>query len=302
MGVFNIATPAGTDPINQGDDRIRELKTAIQEALQSEGSFPGASPLTAPKYIWTIRSGNTASRPASPVTGQLYHNTQLETFERYNGASWDALAANAAASIDADALAASVAGSGLAGGAGTPLSVNVDGTTIEIDSDTLRIAATAAGSGLTGGGGSALAVNPDNSTIEISADAVQIKDAGVTETKLATAVVNKLGQNLGLVARVSRSSNGDLLNYTGQGRLRGIAANAGWTGSVEVIVDGTSLGTIALGGSQKLQYAAASTSVFVAEAGEGTLTNLDLNFRTSLQLVVSGYIGGTVYAQYERQA
>ncbi len=36
-------------------------------------------------------------------------------------------------------LAASIAGDGLAGGAGTPLSVNVDDSTIEIASDTLRV-------------------------------------------------------------------------------------------------------------------------------------------------------------------
>lgn len=47
------------------------------------------------------------------------------------------------ASVTADKLAAAVAGNGLAGGAGTALSVTVDGTTIEISSDTLRILASA---------------------------------------------------------------------------------------------------------------------------------------------------------------
>lgn len=41
--------------------------------------------------------------------------------------------------ITADLIAAAVAGNGLAGGAGTALSVNVDGSTIEINSDTLRV-------------------------------------------------------------------------------------------------------------------------------------------------------------------
>lgn len=41
--------------------------------------------------------------------------------------------------ITADDLAASVAGSGLAGGAGSALSVNVDGSTLEINSDALRV-------------------------------------------------------------------------------------------------------------------------------------------------------------------
>lgn len=41
--------------------------------------------------------------------------------------------------ITAAKIAAAVAGDGLAGGAGTALSVNVDDSTIEIDSDTLRV-------------------------------------------------------------------------------------------------------------------------------------------------------------------
>lgn len=63
-----------------------------------------------------------------------------------------------AAGITGTELAASVAGNGLAGGAGTALSVNTDGTTLEISADALRIAASAAGNGLVGGGGAALAV------------------------------------------------------------------------------------------------------------------------------------------------
>ena len=43
------------------------------------------------------------------------------------------------AAVTADKIATAVAGSGLAGGAGTALSVNVDASTIEINSDTLRV-------------------------------------------------------------------------------------------------------------------------------------------------------------------
>lgn len=81
-----------------------------------------------------------------------------------------------AGGIGATQLAASVAGNGLAGGAGTALSVTTDGTTIEVSGDAVRIAATAAGNGLTGGGGSALAVNAGTG-LEISSDAVRIAAA-----------------------------------------------------------------------------------------------------------------------------
>ena len=52
------------------------------------------------------------------------------------------------AGITETQLAASVAGAGLAGGAGTALSVSVDDATIEINSDTLRIKSSVFGSGL----------------------------------------------------------------------------------------------------------------------------------------------------------
>lgn len=57
-------------------------------------------------------------------------NTELETVTT-------ARIANGA--VTADKIAAAVAGNGLAGGAGTALSVGVDGSTIEISSDALRV-------------------------------------------------------------------------------------------------------------------------------------------------------------------
>jgi microcystin-dependent protein len=114
--------------------------------------------------------------------------------------------------ITAAKIATAVAGDGLTGGGGSALAVNVDGSTLEIVSDTVRIkdagvgaakiaanAVTAAkidpavaGNGLTGGGGSALAVNVDGSTLEIVSDTVRIKDDGVTLAKLAAAVQEML--------------------------------------------------------------------------------------------------------------
>jgi hypothetical protein len=47
-----------------------------------------------------------------------------------------------------------------------------------------KIAAAVAGSGLSGGAGSALSVNVDNSTIEISGDTLRNKDSGITFAKL----------------------------------------------------------------------------------------------------------------------
>lgn len=50
----------------------------------------------------------------------------------------------------------------------------------------VKLAASVAGNGLSGGAGSALAVNVDGSTLEINSDALRVRDAGITLAKLAT--------------------------------------------------------------------------------------------------------------------
>jgi len=90
MGNWVTTTPAGTDLISQGDDVIREMKVALEEALSEEAIFPGSAPTTAPVFKWTGKRGNTAGRPASPDTGEIYFNTQLFQMEYYDGATWTA--------------------------------------------------------------------------------------------------------------------------------------------------------------------------------------------------------------------
>ena len=48
-----------------------------------------------------------------------------------------------------------------------------------------KLDAAVAGNGLAGGGGTALSVNVDDSTIEINSDALRVKDSGITNAKLA---------------------------------------------------------------------------------------------------------------------
>jgi len=81
-----------------------------------------------------------------------------------------------------------------------------------------KIAAAVAGDGLTGGAGVALAVNPDGTTLEINSDAVRIKDLGISTAKLAANAVSnaKFRQSAGL-SLVGRSANstGDVADITG---------------------------------------------------------------------------------------
>ena len=99
MGVWNVATPAGTDPKSQGDDRIREMKVAIQEALRGgeadgdEAIFPGANPGTAPIFRYRGKKGTTAQRPAAGENG-LYFDTTRNVLQRDNGAAWEDVGTN----------------------------------------------------------------------------------------------------------------------------------------------------------------------------------------------------------------
>lgn len=101
MGVWSTATPSGSDPANQGDDRIREMKVAIEDALRAgeadgdEALFPGPSPTTDPIFRHRGGYGAEASRPAAAVGGQ-YFNTTTGTLQRSNGSSWVDLTENAA--------------------------------------------------------------------------------------------------------------------------------------------------------------------------------------------------------------
>jgi hypothetical protein len=52
-----------------------------------------------------------------------------------------------------------------------------------------KVASEVAGSGLVGGAGDALAVNVDDSTIEIQSDALRLKDLGVSTAKIAANAV-----------------------------------------------------------------------------------------------------------------
>lgn len=96
-----------------------------------------------------------------------------------------------AGGVGVNEIAAAIAGNGLAGGAGTALSVNV-GAGIEISADAVRIAAAAAGAGLTGGAGSALAVGAGTG-IAVAADAVSVDRTGTNGAHVPVKFAQTIG-------------------------------------------------------------------------------------------------------------
>lgn len=171
--------------------------------------------------------------------------------------------------------------------------------------DENKIATSVAGNGLGGGGGSPLSVNTDDSTIEKSSDALRVKDAGITEAKLATAVVNKLGQTIGLVAIASLGA-GQSVNYTGQGRLLGICASnsGGSISNFTVTIDGVAVdcdGSLAFGEGLAWKNPADGSGRAIQADTNATLNSLGIFFKSSL--VVSKSSGTTtLLVAYERAA
>lgn len=75
----------------------------------------------------------------------------------------------------------------------------------------VELAASVAGNGLAGGAGSALSVNVDDSTIEINADALRVKDNGITAGKIADDAVGKAKINSDVAGKgLQQASDGAL--------------------------------------------------------------------------------------------
>ena len=46
--------------------------------------------------VFRLGSGTTAQRPASPSTGMIWFNTEINSFEGYNGTAWSPVGGAAA--------------------------------------------------------------------------------------------------------------------------------------------------------------------------------------------------------------
>ncbi len=204
----DLATVSGLESTNPGNDagQLRIKLEASNPSLQFSGSNELGLKIDASGGLQNGASGVSIKSDTATANTIGVTSTSNGAGVKFDSNSF------ADGGSETLALASGVAGSGLALTTGV-LSVNVDGSTLEINADTLRVkdagitlaklasnsvdenkivstSFNAAGA-VTGGSGTKIAVQVDNSTIEISANALRIKDAGVTLAKLASNSVDE---------------------------------------------------------------------------------------------------------------
>lgn len=98
---IDTTVPLGTENMTFGDDRIRESKQHLVDALEEISNYSTAGATPALK----MAEWDTAGRPAGAnlVTGVTGYNTTLGCQERYDGANWDTVSLPPA--TDAEAIA-----------------------------------------------------------------------------------------------------------------------------------------------------------------------------------------------------
>ncbi len=102
-----------------------EQSNAIATAMTTQGDL-----------VYKTTTGENTLFSRLPIGTSGYPMLSTGTAPSWGQVTAGGIAANA---IDSSKIATSVAGAGLSGGAGTPLAVNVDATTIEISGDTLQV-------------------------------------------------------------------------------------------------------------------------------------------------------------------
>ena len=180
---------------------LKDQTAALQNGIYSVTSAGGAS------TPWGLTRASDANSSASVTAGMYCYVSEgtVNANAAFVLATPDPIVLNTTSLsfVQFSGAGQIVAGAGLTK-SGNTLDVQVDGSTIEISSDTLRIAAGAAGAGLIGGGGSALAVGA-GAGIQVNADAIAVLYGALSDISAAAAGGSKSAGVADLAARADHS-------------------------------------------------------------------------------------------------
>ena len=172
--------PTGSEDASGGDDEIRDLRKALNHRVSKEhdaletkvsanntGADGGGEHLAGSARAYFQAGAPTALPNAQLLSGSTFADGRI-WIDSDNNSIWV---------YDSSAFEACST---------TPTDDSVATAKIQDNAVTAaKIATAVAGNGLAGGGGTALSVTVDDSTIEIDTDELQVKDGGVTTAKLA---------------------------------------------------------------------------------------------------------------------
>ena len=295
---WDVTTPAGSESKSLGDDRIRELKSDIQNALQYEGDFPGDD-TSDPRFFYTPSTGTTSQRPTgstNTAVGMLFINKSSGTIEQYNGSGWDVVATTIplAGTITSAQISTEIAGAGLDGGGGVPLRVNVDSNTFTITNDTVTIKADSIGTSQLADAVSFTSVNSSSYTRSLFGilPIMQIQTA-VTRTSTLTVTTGFVNTTLtvSITPKLSSSKVFVMASFTSR-------QNVGDAGQFTIARNGTNLASDSNGFMGTTSNNNYHTTMFSYDSPATTsATTYTVQFRTqggggSIELSPS--IGGNV--------
>ncbi len=184
---------------------------------------------------------------------------------------------------------------GLADDAVTTAKINAGAVTTaklaDSSVDGTKISTTIAGNGLTGGGGIALSLSVDGSTVEVNSDVLRVKDSGITAAKLDTGAVttSKIGDTQVTYAKLASDVTDKLSPKTIQkfatssGAINlGTSTNAVVTATVNQTITAvtTAKALVIIQGCRYTAASAGSFTDFQVKAQLTSTTNVELIFTT----------------------
>ena len=89
LSTLDVASPGATDPVGEGDDRIRETRSAL--ATSFGGVDGGAGTAVSEHYLKGFHKfprGAVGARPAAGNAGRIYLNTTDKRIELDTGSAW----------------------------------------------------------------------------------------------------------------------------------------------------------------------------------------------------------------------
>jgi hypothetical protein len=210
--IYPVFTAVDADEANE----LTSKWTTKGDLVTFDGTSFARQPIGALNQVLVADpSGQTNGMKWANVTGAMITDLTVDTADINDSA------------VTAAKIASAVAGAGLSGGAGTAFAVNVDGSTIEIDTDTLRVKDSGIVEAKIATGAVTSAKILDGTIVNDDINA----SAGIVDTKLATIATAGKVSNSATTATTANTANA-IVARGGTGNFTAGMITANLTGAV----------------------------------------------------------------------